>query len=124
MQSRSILVLVLACAPVLAATACKKKPSAADLAAASASADASGAPAPIAAAASAIVIAKEPKEWVPPDGPILGAIAGQVNIFATPSLEAKRIGYVRLGAMVKRERSGISPLRASGAGTRPCAKVW
>lgn len=98
---------------MLCATACKKKP--ADAAAAgSASADASAAPAPVAAAASAIVIAKEPREWVPPDGPILGAIAGQVNVFATPSLDAKRIGYLRLGTMVKRDPEPVGKATCAG----------
>lgn len=113
MRSRSsLLVVALACIPALASNACKKKGT--DLASGSASAEASGAPAPLAAAASAIVIAKEPKEWVPPEGPILGAINGQVNIYATPALDAKKIGYIRLGAMVKRDPEPVGKATCAG----------
>jgi lipoprotein-anchoring transpeptidase ErfK/SrfK len=38
-----------------------------------------------------------------PDGPLLGVIAGQANILAEPSPGARRIGYFRLGAIVRRE---------------------
>lgn len=42
-------------------------------------------------------------EFTPPDGPALGAIAGQANIMAEPSATSKRLGYLRLGAIVGRE---------------------
>ncbi|RYE86819.1 MAG: hypothetical protein EOO75_15270, partial [Myxococcales bacterium] len=38
-----------------------------------------------------------------PDGPIVGAIAGQVNILAEPVLGSRRLGYLRLGGVVRRE---------------------
>ncbi|MCU0657744.1 MAG: L,D-transpeptidase family protein [Polyangiaceae bacterium] len=38
-----------------------------------------------------------------PEGPLLGVIAGQANIFAEPSSTSRRLGYLRLGTVVKRE---------------------
>jgi lipoprotein-anchoring transpeptidase ErfK/SrfK len=105
----------------LSATACKKKPT--DGAATSASAEASAAPV-VAAAASAIVIAKEPREYVAPEGPILGAISGQVNIFASPALDAKRIGYLRLGAMIKRDPEPVGKATCAGGWYRVYPKGY
>jgi lipoprotein-anchoring transpeptidase ErfK/SrfK len=37
------------------------------------------------------------------EGPVLGVIVGQANVLAEPRAEARRIGYLRLGAVVARD---------------------
>lgn len=43
------------------------------------------------------------REFTLPEGPIVGAIGGQVNILAEPTVGARKLGYLRLGAVVRRE---------------------
>ncbi len=49
-----------------------------------------------------------------PDGPILGVIAGQANILAEPTTSARRIGYLRLGAVVRREPEIVGKANCPG----------
>ena len=109
--SPSSFLVVVACVATLAAPACRKKE---DAGTAAGSASPPSSTAPVAAAASDIVIPKEPKEWVPLEGPMLGAVIGQVNVFAAPSLESRRIGYVRLGAMVRRDEAPVGKATCPG----------
>jgi lipoprotein-anchoring transpeptidase ErfK/SrfK len=49
-------------------------------------------------------------------GPIVGAIVGQVNVMSEPSASAKRLGYIRLGSVVRRE--------AEPSGKSGCPGGW
>jgi lipoprotein-anchoring transpeptidase ErfK/SrfK len=42
-----------------------------------------------------------------PEGDIVGAITGQVNIYAEPRTSAKRYGYLRLGGVISRESQPV-----------------
>jgi lipoprotein-anchoring transpeptidase ErfK/SrfK len=43
------------------------------------------------------------ERWVAPAGPALGVIAGQANVYVSPSAESRRLGYLRLGSIVRRD---------------------
>lgn len=105
---------VLAVATGGAAGACKKGEAPPDTAA-SASASASAAPAP-----ENVSLSKGARtaavEWVMPDGPIVGAINGQANIYKEPNDHSARLGYLRLGAVVSAD--------AEPAGKANCPGGW
>jgi lipoprotein-anchoring transpeptidase ErfK/SrfK len=79
----------------------------------SAAAAASGAPSE---APNKVLVATARGEQTIPEGPVLGAIGGQVNILAEPSAGARRIGYLRIGAIVSRD--------AEPAGKSGCPGGW
>lgn len=100
MRVSSLLLLAAIGAPVLASAGCKRQP-------------ASQSTPSEASSAAARALGFEPIQPLPPsrprgesevpEGPIVGAIVGQVNILAEPVVGAKRLGYLRLGGIVKRE---------------------
>lgn len=47
-------------------------------------------------------------------GPILGAIGGQVNIMAEPNSSAKRLGYMRLGEVMRRDEEPVGKAGCPG----------
>ncbi len=50
----------------------------------------------------------KPREVEPaPDGPIVGAITGQANVLLEPREGARRVGYLRLGAMAPRDGDAV-----------------
>lgn len=49
-----------------------------------------------------------------PDGLILGVISGQANILAEPNTNARKIGYLRLGAAVKRDAEPVGKAGCPG----------
>jgi lipoprotein-anchoring transpeptidase ErfK/SrfK len=81
-----------------AAAGCKRDDEAARAAALAASANAAASPS--AGAMPALPARRE--RWQAPDGPALGVIAGQANVYVEPSAESRRLGYLRLGAVVRR----------------------
>ncbi|HEU4413061.1 MAG TPA: L,D-transpeptidase [Polyangiaceae bacterium] len=93
----------------LSALGCKRGAEADAAAAASASAAS-----PSAGAMPALPARRE--RWRAPEGPALGVIGGQANVYAGPSPESRRLGYLRLGAIVRRD-----PEPAGRAG---CPGAW
>jgi lipoprotein-anchoring transpeptidase ErfK/SrfK len=67
------------------------------------SAAAAAGSAPTGEGAPKVLVATARGEQTIPEGPIVGAIGGQVNILAEPGASARRIGYLRLGAIISRD---------------------
>lgn len=59
-----------------------------------------------------------------PEGPILGAIAGQLNVFVSPNAESRRLGYIRLGSVVKRDPEPVSKTGCPGGWYRVYPKGY
>jgi lipoprotein-anchoring transpeptidase ErfK/SrfK len=102
---RSALLLVL---PALFFAACANKSNASNADAATVADSAALAASGSAASLPAVTRPLNPRGPQIPEGPVLAAIALDVSIYATPSKTAKKLGALRVGAVVRRSDAPVS----------------